>query len=346
MAQQAKQSIEEILDGARAILTTEAESYRTALYRDILLNSLQASSDSLDVLDLKVINRAIAEFTYAARTFKPYRGIRKVSFFGSARTPQDDPYYDLAVRLGQTLAGRGLMVITGAASGIMQAGIAGAGAANSFGANILLPFEPGPAAGFKGDPKLVTFKYFFTRKLFFVMEANGFALFPGGFGTHDESFEVLTLMQTGKAPPMPLVLMQLPGDDYWDKWDAFVREQLLDRGYISPEDRSFYRIVPSPEEAADWLIFYYSTYHSLRMVRDRLVIRLERELSDVQLAELTERFQDLLVKGVIAKTPPLPQEADEPDLLDKHRIVFHYSQKSAGRLNELVLAINTMGAGR
>ncbi|MEX2598979.1 MAG: LOG family protein, partial [Dehalococcoidia bacterium] len=191
------ESLEQTLAEVREVLESSGADIRAGLYKDILLNALETKDDDLDILDLKVINRAVAEFRYAARIFKPYRGTRKVSIFGSARTPEDDPYYASAVELGRRLAETGHMVITGAASGIMRAGIEGAGPDKSFGVNILLPFEASPSGAFKGDPKLITFRYFFTRKIFFVMEAHACVLFPGGFGTHDEGFEVLTLLQTG-----------------------------------------------------------------------------------------------------------------------------------------------------
>ena len=337
------EDLQEALKAAQEILTTESKDLRSLLYQDILLNVLKCKRDELDILDLTVINRAVAEFRHAARVFKPYRGMRKVSIFGSARQKKGSPYYELAVTLGRSLVDRGFMVITGAAEGIMRAGIEGAGAENSFGVNILLPFEKGPSAILQDDPKVIRFKYFFTRKVFFVMEADGFALFPGGFGTHDEGFEVLTLLQTGKAPPMPVVLMELPGERYWETWDRFVRQQLLARGFVSPEDLSLYRIVRSAKEATDWITSYYSTYHSARQVGDRLVIRLEKELSQDQIALLNEKFHDLAVSGKISKTSALREEADEPELRSKPRIVFAYDRGRAGRLNELILEINRLG---
>jgi len=237
---------------------------------------------------------------------------------------------------------QGFMAITGAASGIMKAGIDGAGAENSFGVSILLPFET-PVTVMQDDPKSISFHFFFTRKLFFVMEADACALFPGGFGTQDEGFEVLTLLQTGKAQPMPLVLMEIPGDNYWKTWDQFVKDQLLARNLISPEDLSLYKIAHSAEEAADWIRFYYSMYHSVRQVHDRLVVRLEKDLSTDQIAELNESFADLLESGEIVKSGSLRQENDEPELLSKRRISFRNNKQSAGRLNEMILAINRMG---
>jgi uncharacterized protein (TIGR00730 family) len=266
-----------------------------------------------------------------------------VSIFGSARTKEDSPYFRLAVDFGRLIAEKGFMVITGAADGIMRAGIEGAGAQNSFGVNIMLPFEQGAAKAIQDDPKLVTFKYFFTRKVFFVMEADAVALFPGGFGTHDEGFEVLTLLQTGKTPPMPVVLMELPGESYWEAWDQFIRHHLMAKGYISREDLAFYKIIHSPEEGVAWIRSYYSTYHSVRQVRSRLVIRLEKELEDSHITVLNEKFQDLIRWGKIHKTKALPEETDEPELLSKPRIVFSYNRKSAGRLNEMILTINELG---
>jgi hypothetical protein len=329
------------VQAAQEILTCEGKDLRSYLNKDIVMNAL--SCQDLDILDLKMIDRVMSEFKYAAQVFKPYRSIRKVSIFGSARVAENNPYYNLAVKFGHAMAAKKFMAITGAADGIMRAGIEGARPENSFGVNILLPAEQAPAKVIKDDPKLVTFKYFFTRKVFFVMEADAIALFPGGFGTQDEGFEVLTLLQTGKAPPMPVVLMELPGEAYWETWDKFIRQQLLDRGFIDREDLSFYKTLHSPEEAADWIKSYYSTYHSMRQVYSRLVIRLEKELTDSHLAVLNEKFADMVKVGKIFKTPALPEEADEPELAGKPRIIFNYNKKSAGRLNEMILMINELG---
>ena len=336
-------NLEDILKMVREVLASDNKDLRSQLYRDIILNALKCKRDELDILDLKVINRAVAEFRHAACVFKPYRMVRKVSIFGSARVTSSDPYYHLAVNLGQLLVENGFMVITGAAEGIMRAGIQGAGPRNSFGVNILLPSEKGPASIIRDDPKVVRFKYFFTRKIFFVMEADAIALFPGGFGTHDEGFEVLTLLQTGKAPPMPVVLMELAGEQYWETWDQFIKQQLLARQFISPADLSFYKVVHSPEEAVDWIKLFYSTYHSMRQVQNQLVMRLEKELLDDHISRLNERFRDLIECGEIAKTPALREEEDEPTLLSKPRIAFVYNNKSAGRLNEMILMINQLG---
>jgi uncharacterized protein (TIGR00730 family) len=329
------------METIQSMLKPDRRDQRSTLYRDIILNAMKCQD--LDVLDLKIINRAVAEFQHAACVFKPYRSVRKVSIFGSARVEEKSPYFKMAVEFGRATAHNGFMVITGAGEGIMRAGIEGARPEQSFGVNILLPSEQAPTGLIKDEPKLVTFKYFFTRKIFFVMEADAIALFPGGFGTQDEGFEVLTLLQTGKTSPMPVVLMELPGERYWEAWDSFVREQMLNRGFINPEDLSFYRIIRSPQEAASWIKSYYSTYHSMRQVGNKLVIRLENELQNNHLELLNRNFKDLVASGRIQKTAALKEESDEPGLSSKPRISFVNSRKSAGRLNELILAINELG---
>jgi uncharacterized protein (TIGR00730 family) len=331
------------LQSAYELLTADCKDLRSSLYRDLIMNALKCKRDELDILDLKVISTALSEFRHAAKAFKPYRNVRKISMFGSARTIRGSPDYQSAFNFAQLAAKEGFMVITGGADGIMRAGIEGAGSKNSFGVKILLPNEREPARIIQDDPKLINFKYFFTRKLFFVMEADAVALFPGGFGTHDEGFEVLTLLQTGKAPPMPVVLIESSGENYWEEWDRFIRNQLLARQLISPEDLSFYKIVNSPEQANQWIKFYYSTYHSLRQVGKTLVIRLEKELPDDKIEELNRSFADLIESGQIKKTAPLIDEKDDPELLAKPRISFISNHRSAGRLNEMILMINRMG---
>jgi uncharacterized protein (TIGR00730 family) len=334
---------ERVLDEIRDIYAEPDADLETRLVRELIVHALKCRRDHLEVLDLKVLGRVMAEFRYAARVFKPYRDMRKVSIFGSARTPEDDPYYLMAVEFAKQLAADGFMVITGAAEGIMKAGNVGAGAGASFGVNILLPFEQAPNPVIGDDPKLITFKYFFVRKLFFLMEASAVALFPGGFGTHDEGFETLTLIQTGKAPPMPLLYMDLPGEDYWSSFDRFVREQLLARNLISERDTKLYKICTSPQEGVDYVKFFYSTYHSMRFVRDRIVIRLQKELSDDAVATLGSDFSDLVKKGNIEKSGALHEEANEPELDDKPRLVFALNRQSPSRLHEMIVAINELG---
>jgi uncharacterized protein (TIGR00730 family) len=332
-----------VFDEFREVLTGSSPDLRSSLYRDIVLNAMKCKKDELDILDLKMINRTLAEFRHAANTFKSYRKTRKLSIFGSSKVSAGSPSYQQALELGKLAVRDGFMVITGGGKGIMQAGIEGAGSDQSFGIKIMLPSHGESKGTYYEDPKVINFKYFFTRKIFFVMEADAIALFPGGFGTHDEGFEVLTLMQTGKAPPMPVVLMETPGEDYWEAWDFFLKKHMLNRGLISRQDLSFYRIVHSPGEAQRWIKHYYSTFHSLRQVHNYLVIRLEKEVQDYQVAMLNQMFPDIIQSGSIQKSLPLPEEADEPDLLGKPRLNFQYNHQSAGRLNELILSINNLG---
>jgi len=338
-----QETLEKIISDVRELFQDKDENLYGILIWEILANALKLKRDNLDVLDLKVINRSLREIRYAFKVFKPYRNVRKVSIFGSARIPEDHPHYKMAVSFARLLAQEGFMVITGAADGIMKAGNEGAGSGKSFGVNIRLPREQEPNEFIVDDPKLVSFKYFFTRKLIFIMESSAVALFPGGFGTHDEGFETLTLLQTEKAPPRPLLLLDLPQGDYWHRWEEFVRSQLLGRKLISPEDMHLFSIVSSPEDAVKEIKFFYSTYHSSRLAGDKMVIRLEKEISDEHVAELNENFGDIVAKGAITKSSALPEEANEPELAEKPRLVFNYNHKSAGRIHQLIRRINEMG---
>jgi uncharacterized protein (TIGR00730 family) len=291
-------------------------------------------------LDLKIVNRAVKELRHAFRVFHGYRERRKVSIFGSARTAPDEPNYQIAFQFARRIVDEGFMVITGGADGIMRASQEGAGRENSFGVNILLPFEQGPNETIADDPKLVTFKYFFTRKLIFQKEANAIALFPGGFGTHDEGFEILTLAQTGKSDPKPIVCLQAPGCDYWDEWQSFITRQLLARKLISQEDLSLYRIVTSPEEAVEEIRQFYRRFHSIRYVGRQLVVRLTRPISPDRVAALHDQFSDLLAEGTFELRGHLPEELDEPDLTGLPRLTFASNRRSAGRLRQLIDHLN------
>jgi hypothetical protein len=331
---------QEILGQVQKILEDSDGELRTVLLKEMLLGILKLSDYHLDTLDLKILNRTLKELRYAFRVFQPYRSRPKISMFGSARTQPDDPNYQIAFRFARLLVEHGYMVITGGADGIMRAGHEGAGREHSFGVNIMLPFEQGPNTIIADDPKLITFKYFFTRKLLFVKESNGTAFFPGGFGTHDEGFEVLTLVQTGKSHPQPIVCLQAPGCDYWRRWHAFIRDQLLSRGLISEEDMSLFKIVESEEAAVEEIETFYRNYHSIRSVHRQLVVRMRHRLSAEQLAEINDRFSDLLGSGTFEQRDPLPEELDEPDLKDLPRLVFFYNRRSASRLRQLIDHLN------
>jgi uncharacterized protein (TIGR00730 family) len=294
--------------------------------------------------DVKLVCTALKELRYALKVFAPYRQRRKVTIFGSARTPPDHPAYAQAVAFGRRMAEAGYMVVTGAASGIMEAGHVGAGVANSLGVNILLPFEQAANSIIAGDGKLVHLKYFFTRKLMFVKEADAVALFPGGFGTLDEGFEVLTLVQTGKSHLFPLVLIDEPGGDYWKEWLAFVEKLLLRRGLISPADRSLFQITDSVDEAVAEVVNFYRVYHSMRYVGDHLVLRLNQPLSAELLARVREEFADILAGGTFEQTTALPAEANESHLAHLARLRFRFDRQSLGRLRQLIDLINQASA--
>src|SRR5438477_5162404 len=265
--------------------------------KEILTSVALLADDETDRLNLKITNSALREMRLAFKVFEAYRDIPKVTMFGSARTLPDDPLYAQARNLATVLAGEGWMVVTGAGPGIMAAGVEGAGVERSIGINIRLPFEQEPTPLLATDPKLVDMKYFFTRKLMLMKESAGFAVLPGGFGTLDEAFELLTLLQTGKAAPAPIVLLDVPNGTYWRSWDRFVRDELMTRGVISAQDEHLYFITDDVEAASAEIRGFYSNYHSIRFVGQTLVIRLRRAPTHEQLAALNEEFADICVDG-------------------------------------------------
>ncbi len=335
-------SNEELLSQIRLLLDSPEDDLQAAIMKELLVGMLRLHDSHLDVLDLKIVNRAVKELRHAFRVFHDYRDRRKVSIFGSARTASDDPNYDMAFQFSRQIVEEGFMVITGGADGIMRACQEGAGRENSFGVNIMLPFEQGPNATIADDPKLVTFKYFFTRKLIFQKEANAIALFPGGFGTHDEGFEILTLAQTGKSDPQPIVCLQAPGCDYWNEWYAFVTRQLLARKLINPEDLSLFKITTSVDDAIDEIRSFYRRFHSIRYVGRLLAMRLKTSISSEQVAGLHDTFGDLLSEGTFELRGPLPEELDEPDLRDLPRLTFTSNRRSASRLRQLIDHLNAL----
>jgi hypothetical protein len=321
------------------------ESPNADLIREMVQTTLKLSRDATDRGDLKVLNKALKELRQAFRVFAPYRHLRKVAVFGSARTSEGSEVYRQAVYLGKCLGDRGFMVITGAGAGIMKAVNEGAGREKSFGVNIRLPFEQETNPVVKGDPKLATFRYFFARKLMFVKESHAVVAFPGGFGTMDEVFEVLTLMQTGKCPPMPLVLVDTPGGTYWSAWDRFLRESLLPRGLVSPQDPHFYRITDSIEVACEEIGAFYSMFHSMRQVGRHTVFRLNRPANDGLLGALGDEFRDILDGEPLRQVPhALPQELDDPDIRDLPRLLVPFNNRDMGRLRQLIDRLN-QGSG-
>ncbi|TWU12574.1 putative lysine decarboxylase [Symmachiella macrocystis] len=291
--------------------------------------------------DLKLLSRALRELRYAFKVFTPYRKHRKVTIFGSARTQAEHEEYKQAAEFGRLMAAEGWMALTGAGGGIMEAGHVGAGKEMSMGVNIMLPFEQDANYVINDDEKLVHLKYFFTRKLLFVKEVHAIALFPGGFGTQDEGFETLTLVQTGKRDMMPIVFIDEPGGIYWKAWLEFISEQLLARELISPADMSLFLVTDDVNEAVEEILSFYSVYNSMRYVRNKLVLRLHCEPSDAFVERLNDEFSDIVEKGRIEKSDVLKWEMDEEHLLHLPRLVFQFDRHGIGRLREMIDVINS-----
>jgi uncharacterized protein (TIGR00730 family) len=302
------------------------------------------AEDGADRGDLKILTRAMRELRYSFRVFSGLRGLRKVTVFGSARCRAGTPVYRQAEAFGGEMARRGWLVITGGGEGIMEAAHVGAGLDMAMGINIMLPFEQPDNPVIAGDAKLIHVKYFFTRKLLFVKEADGVALFPGGFGTLDESFEVLTLLQTGKSRLFPVVLVDEPGGDFWRLWKEFVERHLLGRSWISPEDLSLFRVTDDAREAADEILGFYRVFHSMRYVGKELVLRLRFPVPADLLRRVDDGFADILESGSFATGAALREEEDEPELSGLPRLIFRFNRRSFGRLRTLVDFLNREAA--
>jgi uncharacterized protein (TIGR00730 family) len=320
--------IEELLDAVGAVENRDQLT-------EIFASAVRLAASGTDRLDLKITNAALAEMAEAFRVFSPYRAVKKVTMFGSARTLPE---------LAAALARAGWMVVTGAGPGIMAAGLEGAGRARAFGINIRLPFEQGANEVIAKDPKLVEMKYFFTRKLMLMKESDGFVVLPGGFGTLDEAFELLTLVQTGKAEPSPIVLLDVPGGTYWRRWEQFVAEEVAGRGLISPDDVVLYRITDDVDAAAAEILGFYRNYHSRRFIGDLLVLRLKAPPTPGELEDLNRRFADICLRGSIHPVPPLPPERSEQDHLDLPRVAFVFDRVHHGRLRQLIDALNALSS--
>ncbi|MBI4387550.1 MAG: TIGR00730 family Rossman fold protein [Candidatus Omnitrophica bacterium] len=290
--------------------------------------------------DLKVINTTLKELRYTFKVFKPYRTIRKVAVFGSARTKESAEIYKSAQDFGRHMVQNDWMIITGGSSGIMRAAQEGAGRTRSFGLNILLPFEQNVNPTIEGDKKLIHFKYFFTRKLAFIKESDATVLYPGGFGTHDEGMESLTLSQTGKNNPRPIVLVDTPRGNYWAAWFRFVEQYLLNKKLIDPDDYLLPTLVRDPKEACQIVLDFYRTYHSLRYVGNQTVIRLKHEISNDHLKRLNRYFSSIVTGGKVEKTNPLPVESDEPELHNLPRLKMNFDRKSYGKLKRFIVYLN------
>jgi uncharacterized protein (TIGR00730 family) len=298
------------------------------------------AEDGASRADLKLLSRTLRELRLAFRFFDGLRDHPKVTVFGSARIPPESPVFRQAVAFGREMARLGWFVVTGAGEGVMEAAHIGAGWDRSIGVNILLPFEQQDNPVMAGNPKLIHTKYFFTRKLLFLKESGGIALFPGGYGTMDEAFEALTLLQTGKTHPLPMVLVDEPGGNYWSTWRRAIEENILARGMISPEDLSLFRITTDVGEAVGEIQRFYRVFHSARYVGENLAIRIRRPLAEGAVEALNRDFRDLLASGRYRLEGALPEEADEPEAAHLQRIVFHFNCRSFGRLRRLIDFLN------
>jgi hypothetical protein len=330
------------LDRAVAALVEQAGGGANSdLVFELIASALRLRADAADRGDLKVANAALKELRYAFHVFAPYRAERKVAIFGSARTEPDDPLYDQARRVATVMARRDWMVITGAGPGIMEAGLEGAGPERAFGVSIRLPFEATTSQFIAGDPKLINFRYFFTRKLEFVKEAHGFVLLPGGFGTLDEAFELLTLVQTGKSQPAPIVLLDVPGGTYWETWRTFVEAELVGRDYVSRHDLDFVLITDDVDAAVDEVTDFYVNYHSQRFVEGRLVMRLHHAPDTQELAALSDEFADIIVRGDgIDRIETTDAEIADADHVELERIAFRFDRSHHARLRGLINRLN------
>jgi uncharacterized protein (TIGR00730 family) len=332
------QQIEELVEAARSEWGIPHDAEWT---RQTIVSALRLLHEGAADGDLKLVNSALKELRHAFRVFAPYRGVRKVAVFGSARTKPDHPDWKQAHAFAEHMVGQGWMVITGAGDGIMGAAQGGAGRESSFGVNIRLPFEQLANEVIAGDPKLINFRYFFTRKITFVKEAHAIALFPGGFGTHDEGFEALTLMQTGKSELLPVVFVDEPGGSYWRDWQRYVETHLQARGLISPEDLALFKVTDDVDAAVREVCGFYRNYHSSRYVGELLVIRVREAPDEEKLEALNEEFAPILADGRITVCEALPDEGGEVAGLP--RLALHYDRRSVGRLRRLIDRLNAVG---
>lgn len=328
-----------VLDEKLHALVEELPDADAEIAMEIVGTAIKLAREQVSRLDRKIVNAALKEMRNAFRVFAPYRDVRKVTVFGSSRAVDGDPEYEVAKQFSREIAERGWMVITGAGPGVMQAGHEGAGGDRSFGVSIRLPFEAKPNYVIAEDPKLVNFKYFFTRKLTFMKEADAFVLLPGGFGTLDEVFELLTLIQTGKSELHPIVMLDKPQGTYWQAFEDHLRNDVLSRGYIRKEDLGLFRIVDDIREAIQEIERFYRVFHSHRTVKGKLIFRLNVAPSDHDLSILSEEFKDIL-QNPIERTECSSAETRDGDFVDLPRISLDFDYEHYGRLRQLVDRIN------
>ncbi len=329
------------IDGLISKLAAESGSPETEhLLREILTTAVKLEKESHDKGDLKLVNNALKELRYSFKIFAPYRCVKKVIIFGSARSKKTSAEYKMAEEFTRSLTHKGYMIVTGGGPGVMEAGNKGAKAGKEFALNIRLPFEQKPNPYINEKDKIINFKYFFTRKLIFVKETDATAIFPGGFGTLDEGFEMLTLFQTGKAKPRPIVLMEPEGSTYWEAWKRFVNNEILKNGFIEKEDLKLFRVVKSVDEAIGYIEDFYKVYHSIKYISGTTVLRLNKELSQQTLKLINQKFKDILTGGEIRISPPMKEEIHKGEYLELSRLVMKFNMHDYGRLCELIHVIN------
>ncbi|HRZ67243.1 MAG TPA: TIGR00730 family Rossman fold protein [Candidatus Omnitrophota bacterium] len=322
-------------------LTCESCSTETEdILREVITTAVKLGRESDDKGDLKLENNTLKELRYSFKIFAPYRQVKKAVIFGSARSKPSSAEYKMAEDFARKITGKGYMVVTGGGPGVMEAGNKGANMGMEFALNIRLPFEQKPNPFIYEKQKIISFKYFFTRKLIFIKETDATVLLPGGFGTNDEGFEMLTLIQTGKSKPRPIVMMEPEGSTYWKSWKRFVNSELLRNGYIDKEDLSLFRIVNSVDEAIKYIDEFYRVYHSIRYVSGRTVLRLKRKISDKTLAAINRKFKGILTEGEIKLSPPLREEMEKGEYPLLPRLVMYFDFRSYGRLTDMIHFIN------
>ncbi|MDD5130380.1 MAG: TIGR00730 family Rossman fold protein [Candidatus Omnitrophica bacterium] len=332
---------DQVIDDLIAQLTQKSATPETEhLLREILTTNVKLGRESADKGDLKLVNNTLKELRYSFKIFSPYREVKKVIIFGSARSKNSSAEYKMAEEFSRRLTEKGYMIVTGGGPGVMEAGNKGAKTGREFALNIRLPFEQKPNPYIDEKDKIINFKYFFTRKLIFVKETDATALFPGGFGTLDEGFEMITLVQTGKSRPRPIILMEPKGSSYWSNWMKFVKSQLVNKGFIKKEDLSLIHIVKTVDAAVKYIEDFYRVYHSIRYVHGLAVLRLKREISAKTLNQINREFKDILTNGQIAVSSPTPKEIQENEFPDLPRLVMSFNLRDYGRLYQLIQIIN------
>ncbi len=333
---------EELNERLRSLVADSSDNENSELIEELIVTALKLHRDGATRGDLKMINTAVKEMRYSNLVFSRHAE-PKVTIYGSARLGEDDPNYQLTEKFASYMANHGWGVITGAGPGIMEAGSKGAGIENSYGVNIRLPFEAN-ANEYIASGRTVNFKYFFTRKLGFVKESQAFVIMPGGFGTLDEAFELITLFQTGKSDLHPIVLLEAEGTDYWGPLIGFITDKLLALGLISESDLHLFLETTDHAEACEEIFKFYSNYHSQRFTAGRLILRLRQAPDDEELASLNEEFGDIVVEGGITRTAPNQSEIDDNDAVDLDRITFHFDRRQFGRLRQLIDRLNDLAS--